>query len=162
MYNQSMRCPFCGTTDSKVTDSRMTEPGDAVRRRRECLSCSQRFTTFERLEETPITIVKKGGEHVPFDRQKMLGGLIRATEKRHITRDQLEELVSSIESDLRNQFKYEITSRKLGEMILGKLRILDKVAYVRFASVYREFQDIDEFKSELEKLQTQSSRRKKK
>ena len=108
MYNQSMRCPFCGTTDSKVTDSRMTELGDAVRRRRECLSCSQRFTTFERLEETPITIVKKGGEHVPFDRQKMLGGLIRATEKRHITRDQLEELVSSIESDLRNQFKYEI------------------------------------------------------
>ncbi len=157
-----MRCPFCGTTDSKVTDSRMTEPGDAVRRRRECLSCSQRFTTFERLEETPITIVKKGGEHVPFDRQKMLGGLIRATEKRHITRDQLEELVSSIETDLRNQFKYEITSRKLGEMILGKLRTLDKVAYVRFASVYREFQDIDEFKSELEKLQTQSSRRKKK
>lgn len=140
----------------------MTEPGDAVRRRRECLSCSQRFTTFERLEETPITIVKKGGEHVPFDRQKMLGGLIRATEKRHITRDQLEELVSSIETDLRNQFKYEITSRKLGEMILGKLRTLDKVAYVRFASVYREFQDIDEFKSELEKLQTQSSRRKKK
>ncbi len=139
----------------------MTDSGDAIRRRRECLSCSQRFTTFERLEETPIMVVKKGGERVPFSRQKMLEGLIRATEKRHINGEQLEDLISDIESDLRNQFKYEVTSRKLGEMILDRLRSLDKVAYVRFASVYRDFQDIDEFTSELDKLQSQRSRRKK-
>ncbi|MDP1808023.1 MAG: transcriptional regulator NrdR, partial [Actinomycetota bacterium] len=128
-----MRCPYCGSTDSKVTDSRMTESGDAIRRRRECLSCSQRFTTFERLEETPITIIKKGGEREPFDRQKLLGGLLRATVKRHTSREQLEELVSDIEADLRNQFRYEVTAKKLGDMILDRLRVLDKVAYVRFA-----------------------------
>lgn len=157
-----MRCPYCGSTDSKVTDSRMTESGDAIRRRRECLSCSQRFTTFERLEETPITIIKKGGEREPFDRQKLLGGLLRATVKRHTSREQLEDLVSDIEADLRNQFRYEVTAKKLGDMILDRLRVLDKVAYVRFASVYREFQDIDEFTSELEKLQTSGSKRRSK
>lgn len=157
-----MRCPYCGSTDSKVTDSRMTESGDAIRRRRECLSCSQRFTTFERLEETPITIIKKGGEREPFDRQKLLGGLLRATVKRHTSREQLEELVSDIEADLRNQFRYEVTAKKLGDMVLDRLRVLDKVAYVRFASVYREFQDIDEFTSELEKLQTSGSKRRSK
>jgi len=157
-----MRCPYCGSTDSKVTDSRMTESGDAIRRRRECLSCAQRFTTFERLEETPITIIKKGGGREPFDRQKLLGGLLRATVKRHTTREQLEELVSDIESDLRNQFRYEATAKKLGDMVLDRLRVLDKVAYVRFASVYREFQDIDEFTSELEKLQTSGSKRRSK
>ena len=140
----------------------MTESGDAIRRRRECLSCSQRFTTFERLEETPITIIKKGGEREPFDRQKLLGGLLRATVKRHTSREQLEDLVSDIEADLRNQFRYEVTAKKLGDMILDRLRVLDKVAYVRFASVYREFQDIDEFTSELEKLQTSGSKRRSK
>ncbi len=157
-----MRCPYCGSTDSKVTDSRTTESGDAIRRRRECLSCSQRFTTFERLEETPITIIKKGGEREPFDRQKLLGGLLRATVKRHISREQLEDLVSDIEADLRNQFRYEVTAKKLGDMVLDRLRVLDKVAYVRFASVYREFQDIDEFTSELEKLQASGSKRRSK
>lgn len=156
-----MRCPFCGSTDSKVTDSRMTESGDAIRRRRECLSCVNRFTTFERIEETPITIVKKGGEREPFSRQKLLGGLLRATVKRHTSREQLERLVSDIETDLRNQFRYEVTAKKLGDMVLERLRGLDKVAYVRFASVYREFQDLDEFTSELEKLQRGSKRRNK-
>ena len=140
----------------------MTESGDAIRRRRECLNCSQRFTTFERLEETPITIIKKGGEREPFDRQKLLGGLLRATVKRHTSREQLEDLVSDIEADLRNQFRYEVTAKKLGEMVLDRLRVVDKVAYVRFASVYREFQDIDEFTSELEKLQTSGSKRRSK
>lgn len=149
-----MKCPFCGSSESKVTDSRTSESADSIRRRRECLSCGQRFTTFERLEETPITVIKKGGEREPLDRQKLLGGLLRASVKRHISRDQLEQLVSDIEADLRNQFKYEVTSKKLGELILNRLRSLDKVAYVRFASVYREFQDIDEFTSELEKLQS--------
>jgi len=157
-----MRCPYCGSTDSKVTDSRTTESGDAIRRRRECLSCGQRFTTFERLEETPITIIKKGGESEPFDPQKLLSGLLRATVKRHISREQLEDLVSDIEADLRNQFRYEVTSKKIGEMVLDRLRGLDKVAYVRFASVYRQFQDIDEFTSELEKLQSAETKRRSK
>jgi transcriptional repressor NrdR len=156
-----MRCPFCGSTETKVTDSRTTDSGDAIRRRRECLECSQRFTTFERLEETPITVVKKGGEREPFDRSKVMAGLLRASVKRHISREQLEALISDLESDLRNQFKYEITAKRLGEMILDRLRTLDKVAYVRFASVYREFQDIEEFTSELEKLQAPGKKRRK-
>lgn len=126
------------------------------------MSCAQRFTTFERLEETPITIIKKGGEREPFDRQKLLGGLLRATVKRHTSREQLEALVSDLEADLRNQFRYEVTAKKLGDMILDRLRALDKVAYVRFASVYREFQDIDEFTAELEKLQKSSNKRRSK
>lgn len=157
-----MRCPYCGSTESKVTDSRTTDSGDAIRRRRECLSCSERFTTFERLEETPITIIKKGGEREPLDRQKLMAGLLRASVKRHITRDQLERLVSDIESDLRNQFKYEVAAKRLGDMVLDRLRELDKVAYIRFASVYKEFQDVDEFTEELEKLQEASAKRRKK
>lgn len=157
-----MRCPYCGSIDSKVTDSRTTDSGDAIRRRRECLSCSERFTTFERLEETPITIIKKGGEREPLDRQKLMAGLLRASVKRHITREQLERLVSDIESDLRNQFKYEVTAKRLGDMVLDKLRDLDKVAYIRFASVYKEFQDVDEFTEELEKLQEANAKRRKK
>ncbi len=156
-----MRCPFCGSTNTKVTDSRTTESGDAIRRRRECLSCNLRFTTFERLEETPITVIKKGGESEPLNRQKLMAGLLRASVKRHITREQLEGLVSDIESDLRNQFKYEVTAKRLGDMVLDRLRALDKVAYIRFASVYKEFQDIEEFTDELEKLQEKSEKRRK-
>ncbi len=143
-----MKCPYCGSTDSKVTDSRATDSGDAIRRRRECLSCGERVTTFERVEETPITIIKKGGEREPLDRQKLMAGLIRASVKRHITRDQLEHLVSDVQVELRNQFKYEVTSKRLGDLVLERLRVLDKVAYIRFASVYREFQDVDEFTEE--------------
>ena len=156
-----MKCPYCGNIDSKVTDSRGTETGDAIRRRRECLVCGKRFTTFERLEETPITVIKKDGGREPFNRQKLLDGLRRATVKRHVTADQIDQLVSAIESDLRNQFKYEVTSGRLGEMVLERLRNLDKVAYVRFASVYREFQDVEEFTSELSKLQPPVKKRRK-
>ncbi len=157
-----MRCPFCGSNDTKVTDSRATDSGDAIRRRRECISCSERFTTFERLEETPITVIKKGGEREPLDRQKLMAGLLRASVKRHITREQLEKLVSDIEAELRNQFRYEVTSRRLGDLVLERLREMDKVAYIRFASVYRDFQDAEEFTAELEKLQKQTTKRRSK
>lgn len=148
-----MKCPYCGYINSKVTDSRPTESSDAIRRRRECLECGKRFTTFERLEDTPITVIKKYGGREPFNRQKLLDGLRRAIVKRHISEDQIDELVSNIEFELRNNFKYEVNSDKLGEMVLKRLRRLDRVAYIRFASVYRNFQDIDEFTSELAKIQ---------
>lgn len=148
-----MKCPYCGCINSKVTDSRPTESADAIRRRRECLECGKRFTTFERLEDTPITVIKKNGGREPFNRQKLLDGLRRAIVKRHISEDQIDELVSNIEFELRNNFKYEVNSDKLGEMVLKRLRRLDRVAYIRFASVYRNFQDIDEFTSELAKIQ---------
>ncbi len=148
-----MKCPFCSYKETKVVDSRATEAGDAIRRRRECLKCTQRFTTYERLEEMPLAVIKKNGEREIFDRSKLLNGLLRAVVKREIPRQQLEDLVADIETDLRNQFKYEVTSKKIGEMVLKRLRIIDKVAYVRFASVYREFKDETDFTSELSKLQ---------
>lgn len=147
-----MKCPFCGYRETKVVDSRATEAQDAVRRRRECLKCIQRFTTFERVEEIPLTVIKKSGEHELFDRAKLLAGILRATVKRHMPAAELEKVVSDIETELRNQFKYEVSSKELGEMVLKKLKRMDKVAYIRFASVYREFKDLDEFTSELSKL----------
>ena len=150
-----MKCPHCGNEETKVVDSRATELGDAIRRRRECLRCKKRFTTYERLEEVPLAVVKKNGEREPFDRTKLLNGLVRATVKREIPLSDLENLVASIEVDLRNQFKYEVSSKEIGEMVLKRLRKLDRVAYIRFASVYREFQDLDEFNSELKRLQNQ-------
>jgi len=149
-----MKCPLCGNDETKVVDSRATEQG-AIRRRRECLHCKQRFTTYERLEEVPLAVIKKNGEREPFDRSKLLNGLVRATVKREIPLLDLENLVASIEADLRNQFKYEVSSKEIGEMVLKRLRKLDKVAYIRFASVYRQFQDLDEFTSELKRLQKQ-------
>jgi transcriptional repressor NrdR len=161
-----MKCPYCGSLETKVNDSRLTSLEDAIRRRRECLDCHKRFTTFERVEETPITVIKKGGGREPFDRSKLLDGVRRATIKRHVSAEQVEQLVSEVENELRNQFKYEVTSKKLGEMILERLLNLDKVAYVRFASVYREFQDLEEFNDELERLRRsvrkKSSRQKRK
>lgn len=148
-----MRCLFCGYEETKVVDSRASESGETIRRRRECLKCKQRFTTFEKVEEIPIMVIKKGGAREPFEHRKLLDGLIRATIKRPIPVEKLEQIVSDIETDLRNQFKYEVESSKLGEMVLRKLRRLDKVAYVRFASVYREYKDLDEFTAELERLQ---------
>jgi transcriptional repressor NrdR len=148
-----MKCPFCSYPETKVVDSRATEAGDAIRRRRECLKCNQRFTTYERLEEMPLTVIKKNGEREIFDRSKLLNGLLRATVKREIPRQQLEDLVADIETDLRNQFKYEVASKKIGEMVLKRLRKIDKVAYVRFASVYREFKDETDFAAELSRLQ---------
>lgn len=147
-----MKCAFCGFPDTKVVDSRATEIGDAIRRRRECEKCSQRFTTYERLEEIALTVIKKSGEREIFSRDKLLGGILRAAVKREIGRDQLEQVVADIEGTLRNEFRYEITSKELGEVVLKRLRGIDKVAYVRFASVYREFQDLKEFTQELERL----------
>jgi transcriptional repressor NrdR len=147
-----MRCPFCGHDETKVVDSRVSESQDAIRRRRECLSCSQRFTTYERREEVPLMVVKKSGERQPFDRMKLLTGLVVATAKRDVTSDQLQSLIDDIETELHNDFKYEISTKQLGDMVLKRLRELDRVAYVRFASVYKEFSDLDEFTAELRRL----------
>jgi transcriptional repressor NrdR len=147
-----MRCPFCGHDETKVVDSRTSESQDAIRRRRECLSCSERFTTYERREETPLMVVKKDGAAEPFDRGKLMRGLMVATAKRGVSVEQLDALISDIETDLHNSFKYEVGSSQVGDMVLMRLRDLDKVAYVRFASVYKEFQDLDEFTSELKAL----------
>jgi transcriptional repressor NrdR len=148
-----MRCPFCGHSETKVVDSRVSESGDAIRRRRECLECEQRFTTYERREEMPLMVVKKDSSREPFDRGKLLRGLIVATAKRNVTPTQLESLIEGIETELHNSFSYEVSAKHLGDMVLKRLLDLDKVAYIRFASVYKQFQDLDEFTSELMKLE---------
>ncbi|MBE0476730.1 MAG: transcriptional repressor NrdR [Coriobacteriia bacterium] len=147
-----MRCPFCGHGETKVVDSRTSEAQDAIRRRRECLSCEKRFTTYERREETPLMVVKRDGTTEPFDRGKLLRGLIVATAKRDVPRERLEALIDDLEAELHNSFRYEIPAVKLGDMVLMRLKDVDKVAYVRFASVYKSFQDLDEFTSELKDL----------
>ncbi len=147
-----MRCPFCGHGETKVVDSRVSESQDAIRRRRECLSCQQRFTTYERREEMPLMVVKRDGTAEPFDRAKLLRGLIVASAKRNVAIEQLESLIDDIESELHNAFRYEVPSTQLGDMVLARLKKLDKVAYIRFASVYKSFQDLDEFTSELKGL----------
>lgn len=148
-----MRCPKCGHSESKVIDSRSSESQDTIRRRRECLECGERFTTYERREETPLLVVKKGGLREPFDRAKLLRGLITASVRRNIPLETLDNLISDIETELRNNFKSDVASSDLGDMVLVRLRDLDKVAYVRFASVYKDFKDLDEFNSELRNLQ---------
>lgn len=148
-----MRCPFCQNPETKVVDSRTSEAGDAIRRRRECVSCRRRFTTYERLEEIPLVVIKRNSERELFDPAKLLNGLLRACEKRRVPLEALERVVSDIEAELRNQFKYEVSSKRIGEMALKRLRELDKVAYVRFASVYRHFEDVNEFNEELKKVQ---------
>ena len=145
-----MKCQFCGYLDTKVIDSRASE--DAIRRRRECLDCNERFTTYERVEETPLLVVKKDNSREPFDRSKVMAGLMRAVVKREVPAEKLEEIINEIEKDLRNNFQQEVSSREIGNMILKKLKDVDKVAYIRFASVYREFADVDEFNKELSKL----------
>lgn len=147
-----MRCPFCGHDETKVVDSRTSESQDAIRRRRECLQCSERFTTYERREDMPLMVVKKDGTVEPFDRAKLLRGLLTATAKRDVSKEQLGALIDDIESELHNSFRYEVDSTQVGDMVLRRLRDLDRVAYVRFASVYKEFQDLDEFTSELKGL----------
>ncbi|MDI6715966.1 MAG: transcriptional regulator NrdR [Actinomycetota bacterium] len=147
-----MRCPYCGFTDSRVVDSRLNELGDVTRRRRECLNCGRRFTTFEKVDEIPLTVIKKNGEREPFSRNKLLDGILRALVKRQVSRERAEQIVDEIEASLRNDFKREVTSKELGEMVLRQLRDIDKVAYIRFASVYREFKDLEEFTQELKKL----------
>ena len=144
-----MRCAKCGCEDSKVIDSRPSEANDAIRRRRECMDCGYRFTTYERCEELPLTVIKKDGSRETFDRAKIMRGLVTATVKRDISISRLENLIDDIESELRDRGLLEVKSPALGEMVLRKLLELDKVAYVRFASVYRDFHDVDEFADEL-------------
>lgn len=148
-----MRCPYCTHIDSKVVDSRPTEDGEKIRRRRECLNCGRRFTTYEVIETTPLVVVKKDKSRQMFDRNKLLAGLLRACEKRPVSVDTLDRLVDSIEQGYANQLVKEVTSRELGEYVLKKLKELDKVAYIRFASVYRDFSDVETFMEELRKLQ---------
>ncbi len=144
-----MRCPGCGYTESKVIDSRPVPEGNSIRRRRECLACQKRFTTFETIETTPIIVIKKSGGKELFDKQKLLSGVLKATQKRPV--DAI-VLVNEIEAELQNTLREEVSSMELGEMVMQKLKRLDEVAYVRFASVYREFKDIDTFLEELNEL----------
>jgi transcriptional repressor NrdR len=147
-----MRCPFCGHSDSKVIDSRESKKGISIRRRRECESCRRRFTTYEKVEEIPYMIVKKDGTRQMFDRQKLLKGLMKACEKRPIALAKLEEIVEEIEAKLQERTDKEMKAADIGQFVMDRLRDLDKVAYVRFASVYRDFRDVQEFKTELDTL----------
>lgn len=147
-----MRCPRCGCEESKVVDSRPSENNDAIRRRRECIGCGFRFTTYERCEEMPIVVIKRDGHKEPFDRQKVMRGLLTATVKRDIPVSTLTALIDDIEASLRDSGNMEVSSADLGSMVLKRLIAVDKVAYVRFASVYRDFKDVDEFSEELRSL----------
>lgn len=147
-----MKCPFCGYEESKVIDSRPTDEGEKIRRRRECISCSKRFTTYEIIESVPIVVVKKDKSRQAFDRVKLFNGMLRACEKRPVSIDQIEKVVTDIETELQNSLDREVTSVHIGELVMAKLKELDEVAYVRFASVYRQFKDINTFMDELTKL----------
>lgn len=147
-----MKCPYCGYSESKVVDSRPTEEETAIRRRRECEKCAKRFTTYEKVEEMPLIIVKKEGNREIYQRRKILNGFIKACEKRPVSIKQIEEVVDEIEKELYNSMEKEIDSKKIGEMVMNRLKQLDDVAYVRFASVYRQFKDLNTFMEELNKL----------
>ncbi len=147
-----MRCPKCGCEESKVVDSRPSESNDAIRRRRECVKCGYRFTTYERREDMPLLVMKKDGRKETFDRQKLMRGLLTATVKRSVPVGLLDGLIDDIESELRDEGVNEISSHDLGSMVLKRLVDVDKVAYIRFASVYRDFKDVDEFSEELRSL----------
>lgn len=147
-----MKCPFCGYEESKVVDSRPTDEGSRIRRRRECLKCQKRFTTYEVIESLPIIVVKKDNSREAFDRNKLINGMLRACEKRPISIDDIEKAVDEIEAVLQNSLDREITSDTIGALVMDKLKSIDEVAYVRFASVYRQFKDINTFRDELAKL----------
>lgn len=147
-----MRCPFCLHSDSKVLDSRQTEEGASIRRRRECASCRKRFTTYERLDEMPFLVIKKDGGREAFSRAKILNGMLRACEKRPISTETIEAIVDEIDREVRSGPEKEVPSAYIGELVMDKLRELDDVAYVRFASVYRQFKDIDRFIEELQQM----------
>lgn len=148
-----MKCPFCGYLDSRVLESRPTDDVSAIRRRRECPSCGRRFTTYERVEETPLVVIKKDGRRETFSRQKILSGMLKSCEKRSTPLEILENAVGDIERALREPGKGEVSSSQIGEMVMGKLKGIDEVAYVRFASVYKEFRDLEGFREEVEKIQ---------
>lgn len=148
-----MKCPYCNFEETQVIDTRDTENLESTRRRRECMKCNKRFTTYERVEEADIIVVKKDGRRERFQRQKVLNGVVEACEKRSIPLEKIEKIVDEVESDLRKRDSVEVESKVIGELVMKKLKTMDKVAYIRFASVYREFEDLDRFTEELEKLQ---------
>lgn len=148
----AMNCPFCSHNDSKVIDSRPTDEGQAIRRRRECISCSKRFTTYEKIDEIPLIVVKKNGNREPYNRNKILNGVIRSCEKRPVSMKDIENLVDGIEKQIHNTMEREITTELIGNLVIDKIKDLDGVAYVRFASVYREFKDINTFMDEVKKI----------
>ena len=150
-----MKCPFCGYNDSKVIDSRPAEDGNTIRRRRECLDCQKRFTTYEIIERMPLIVIKRDGSRQPFDRVKIINGLVRACEKRPVSMAQIEKVSDEVEQELRGRLESEVQSERIGEMVMTRLKSLDEVAYVRFASVYRSFKDIETFMEELSKILTE-------
>ena len=158
-YNQKkhfevafMKCPYCGVEESKVVDSRPTDEGEKIRRRRECINCQKRFTTYEIIESLPIIVIKKDKTREVFDREKLLNGLLRSCQKRPVSIGDLEKMVDEIEITLQNSLDREVSSEKIGELVMEKLKDIDEIAYVRFASVYRQFKDINTFMDELNKL----------
>ena len=147
-----MKCPFCGHLESKVVDSRPAEEGASIRRRRECLACHKRFTTYETMESLPLMVIKKDGNRQTFDKTKLLNGMIRACEKRPVSYDTLEKIADEIEQELQNSLERETSTERIGELVMDRMKKVDEVAYVRFASVYRQFKDINTFMAELNKL----------
>ncbi len=147
-----MKCPFCDYYETKVVDSRPTEEGHSIRRRRECVKCNQRFTTYEKIEHIPIVVIKKDGTRQEYNRDKILNGLIRACEKRPVSVKQMESIADEVEKNLQNSLKRESSSTMIGELVMNQLKDLDEVAYVRFASVYRQFKDLNTFLDELKKM----------
>ena len=147
-----MKCPYCGYEESKVIDSRPTDEGERIRRRRECLKCAKRFTTYEMIENLPIVVIKKDGSRETFDRQKLLTGMLRACEKRPVSIEMLDKAINDIEVVIQNSLDREVQSDKIGELVMEKLKDIDEVAYVRFASVYRRFQDVQSFINEIKTM----------
>ena len=147
-----MNCPTCRYKETKVIDSRMNADGTSIRRRRECLKCKKRFTTYEYVEQLPLMVVKKDGRRQPFDRNRLISGIVKACEKRPVSIDQIEQIVDEIERTVQLKYDREVASKDIGEMIMNKLSILDEVAYVRFASVYRQFRDVNQFMNELQNI----------
>ena len=147
-----MKCPFCAAPDSRVVDSRTIDDGNSIRRRRECTVCGKRFTTYEAVEKVPLMVIKNDGRRAVFDKEKLLKGIIRSCYKRDIPAEKIIKLADEIEKELRNMMKHEISSKTIGKVVMKYLKTFDKVAYIRFASVYRKFSDIDNFKQELENL----------
>lgn len=155
-----MKCPFCGTLNSRVIDSRSADDGNSIRRRRECTACGKRFTTYETVEKIPLIVIKSDGRRIAFDRNKLLTGIIRSCYKRDISTQKVIEFADNIEKDLRNMMVSEISSKKIGELIMDRLKYFDEVAYIRFASVYRKFTDVNNFAQEMEELRSTKEHRK--
>jgi len=154
-----MKCPFCGNKEDKVVDSRATAEESAVRRRRECAKCGKRFTTYEYVEEVSLMVIKKDGRREPFDRKKILAGIMKACEKRPISIDKMEDVITQVERNIQKKSDREVSSSRIGEMVIEKLKALDDVAYVRFASVYRQFKDVGQFMAELKDVLSREKRK---